>query len=89
MVGGQRFYERAEVKDVLATCACSSTRSDDVSLLRIINTPARGIGKTTIDRLLDLAAQAGSSVWNTLLDRPLRGRAAQGRRRASSRPSSS
>ena len=41
--------------------------NDDVSLLRIINTPTRGIGKKTIDRLLDLAAQRGQGVWQALI----------------------
>ncbi|MFT3927393.1 MAG: UvrD-helicase domain-containing protein [Myxococcales bacterium] len=68
VVGGQRFYERAEVKDVLAYLRVLVNPQDDVSLLRIINTPTRGIGKTTIDKLLDLSAQAGQPVWNTLVD---------------------
>ncbi len=70
VIGGQRFYERAEVKDVLGYLRVIVNPSDDVSLLRIINTPARGIGKTTIDRLLDLAAQGGDGLW-TALERTL------------------
>jgi DNA helicase-2/ATP-dependent DNA helicase PcrA len=66
VVGGQRFYERAEVKDVLAYLRVLVNPQDDVSLLRVINTPARGIGKTTIERVLDLAAQGGTSVWSAL-----------------------
>ncbi len=66
VVGGMRFYERAEVKDVLAYLRVLINPEDDVSLLRIINVPARGIGKTTTDRLLELAAEAGQSVWRTL-----------------------
>jgi DNA helicase II / ATP-dependent DNA helicase PcrA len=66
VVGGMRFYERAEVKDVLAYMRVVVNPSDDVSLLRIINVPTRGIGKTTVDRLLELTAQAGIGVWNTL-----------------------
>jgi DNA helicase-2/ATP-dependent DNA helicase PcrA len=66
IVGGQRFYERAEVKDVLAYLRVLVNPDDDVSLLRIINTPTRGIGKTTVDKLLDMASQRGASVWSTV-----------------------
>jgi DNA helicase-2/ATP-dependent DNA helicase PcrA len=66
VVGGQRFYERAEVKDLLCYLRVLVNADDDISLMRIINTPARGIGKTTTDRLLDRAAQSGQSVWYVL-----------------------
>ncbi len=68
VVGGQRFYDRAEVKDVLAYLRVLVNPQDDVSVLRIINTPVRGIGKTTIDKVLDMASQAGRGVWETLTD---------------------
>lgn len=68
VVGGTRFYDRAEVKDVLAYLRVLHNRDDDVSLLRIINTPARGIGKTTVDRLLDAAARRGQGVYALLQD---------------------
>jgi len=64
VLGGIRFYDRAEVKDLLAYLRVIHNPEDDVSLLRIINTPARGIGKTTVDRMLDAAARNGSSVWD-------------------------
>jgi DNA helicase-2/ATP-dependent DNA helicase PcrA len=67
VVGGQRFYERAEVKDVLAYLRVLVNPADDVSLLRIINVPTRGIGKTTVDKVVELAGQGGKSVWDTLL----------------------
>jgi DNA helicase-2/ATP-dependent DNA helicase PcrA len=67
VVGGQRFYERSEVKDVLAYLRVLVNPADDVSLLRIINVPTRGIGKTTVDKLTELAHQHGKSVWDTLL----------------------
>ncbi|MET0343341.1 MAG: UvrD-helicase domain-containing protein, partial [Polyangiales bacterium] len=66
VVGGQRFYERAEVKDVLAYMRVLSNPVDDVSLLRIVNVPVRGIGKTTVDRVVEQASQRGKSVWETL-----------------------
>ena len=66
IVGGMRFYDRAEVKDLLAYLRVMTNPADDMSLLRIINTPARGIGKTTITRLLDQAAEQGSGLFDLL-----------------------
>ena len=66
IVGGVRFYDRAEVKDLLAYLRVIHNPADDVSLLRIINTPTRGIGKTTIGRLMDLAAERGVGIWEAL-----------------------
>jgi DNA helicase-2/ATP-dependent DNA helicase PcrA len=68
VVGGLRFYDRAEVKDLLAYLRVIHNPNDDVSLLRIVNTPARGVGKTTVERLLDNAARSGSSVWQALCE---------------------
>ncbi len=66
VVGGVRFYDRAEVKDLLAYLRVLMNPADDVSLLRIINKPTRGIGKTTLGRLLDLAAEQGVGVWEAM-----------------------
>lgn len=66
VIGGTRFYDRAEVKDILAYLRVISNPDDDVSLLRIVNVPTRGIGKTSIDRVLDRAAKEATSVWATL-----------------------
>jgi DNA helicase-2/ATP-dependent DNA helicase PcrA len=66
IVGGQRFFERAEVKDVLAYMRLAHNPNDDVSLLRVINTPARGLGKTSIDRLTAHARVRSSTVWKLI-----------------------
>jgi DNA helicase-2/ATP-dependent DNA helicase PcrA len=55
MIRGQEFYQRKEIKDVLAYCQLINNPRDDQALLRTINTPARGIGKKTIDRLGEFA----------------------------------
>jgi DNA helicase-2/ATP-dependent DNA helicase PcrA len=68
IVGGMRFYDRAEVKDLLAYLRVMINPADDMSLLRIINTPARGIGKTTITRLLDSAAEQARTLSDLLED---------------------
>jgi DNA helicase-2/ATP-dependent DNA helicase PcrA len=62
VIGGTRFYERAEVKDALAYLTMLANPNDAVSLQRIINSPRRGIGKTTVDRLLSYANTTGEPV---------------------------
>lgn len=66
VVGGVRFYDRAEIKDMLAYLRLIQNPDDDVSLLRIINVPARGIGKKSIEGLLDRAARSGRGLWSAL-----------------------
>lgn len=68
LVGGLKFYDRKEVKDVLAYLRLIVNPVDTVSLLRIINTPTRGIGKTTIDRIVQMAQQLTVPVWEILTD---------------------
>ncbi|MCC6876102.1 MAG: UvrD-helicase domain-containing protein, partial [Sandaracinaceae bacterium] len=68
VVGGLRFYDRAEIKDLLAYLRVLHNPSDDVSLLRIVNTPTRGVGKKTIERLMDEAARSGRGVYEALVD---------------------
>jgi DNA helicase-2/ATP-dependent DNA helicase PcrA len=64
--GGIRFYERAEVKDALAYLRLIVDPRDDVSFARIINVPARGLGKTTIERLRAFAAARSMSMFEAL-----------------------
>ena len=66
VVGGFSFYQRAEVKDILSYLKVSVSPQDSINLLRIINTPARGIGKGTIEQVEQYALQHGSSLWNAL-----------------------
>ncbi len=66
VVGGFSFYQRAEVKDLLAYLKVLLSPQDTISLLRIINTPARGIGKSTIEQIEQHALQRGMSLWNAL-----------------------
>src|SRR5579863_256231 len=63
MLGGFSFYQRAEVKDALAYARLAIFPDDDIALLRVINTPPRGIGKTTVDSLSALAREHDSSLW--------------------------
>ena len=61
--GGQRFFDRAEIKDMLAYLCVINNPDDDVRLLRIINTPSRGIGAKTVDTVRDIAASEGVSMF--------------------------
>lgn len=64
--GGQSFYQRKEIKDVLAYLRLVANPDDEEALKRVINYPARGIGATTMQRLFDAAHQNGVSVWTVL-----------------------
>jgi DNA helicase-2/ATP-dependent DNA helicase PcrA len=66
VVGGLSFYQRAEVKDTLAFLKLLLNPRDGISLMRIINTPARGIGKTTTDQLDKIAAERGVPLWDAI-----------------------
>ena len=63
MVGGFSFYERAEIKDLLAYLRLVRNPHDSMALQRVINTPARGIGKTTLETMERLALETGVSTW--------------------------
>jgi len=66
--GGLRFYDRKEIKDIIAYLRVLHNPADAVSLRRIINVPARGIGDTTVDRLERTAQQKGLSLYQAALD---------------------
>src|ERR1019366_10153274 len=66
VVGGFSFYQRAEVKDVLAYLKVLVSPHDSIGLLRVINTPARGIGRTTMEQVEQYALQHELSLWSAL-----------------------
>ena len=66
VVGGTRFYERAEVKDALAYLAVINNPADEQRLLRIVNMPRRGLGQTTMARLQTEAQTLGETLWSVI-----------------------
>jgi DNA helicase II / ATP-dependent DNA helicase PcrA len=66
MVGGFSFYERAEIKDLLSYLKLVQNPHDSVALQRVINTPPRGIGRSTLDTLERLALETGISTWDAI-----------------------
>jgi len=66
VVGGFSFYERSEIKDLISYLKVIQNPDDSISLLRVINTPTRGIGKGTIDTLEHLALETGLSLWGAI-----------------------
>ena len=66
VIGGMRFYDRKEIKDVLAYLHLINNNNDDLRLRRIINEPKRGIGETTVNRAAEIAAQLGVSVFELI-----------------------
>ena len=66
IVGGFSFYQRAEIKDIVAYLKLAASNYDSVSLLRIVNTPARGIGRTTVDQIERYAREHSLSLWNAI-----------------------
>ncbi|GAA0362191.1 DNA helicase PcrA [Bacillus horti] len=66
LVGGIKFYDRKEIKDILAYLRVISNPDDDTSLRRIINVPKRGIGQATVDKLAEYAAEKGMSMYAAL-----------------------
>ncbi|HZZ29622.1 MAG TPA: UvrD-helicase domain-containing protein [Pirellulales bacterium] len=70
LIGGQSFYDRREVKDLLAYLRVLDRPHDEPSLLRIINIPPRGIGQTTVKTLVEQAVQQGRPLWDVLANLP-------------------
>jgi DNA helicase-2/ATP-dependent DNA helicase PcrA len=68
IVGGVKFYDRKEIKDMIAYLRLIANPTDDISLLRILNVPKRGIGATTEDKLTRFAAERGCSLMDLLAD---------------------
>jgi len=66
IVGGFSFYQRAEIKDMVAYLKLAVSNSDSVSLLRIINTPARGIGRTTIEQIEKYGREHSLNLWDSI-----------------------
>jgi DNA helicase-2/ATP-dependent DNA helicase PcrA len=66
MVGGTQFFERKEVKDVLAYLKLALNRNDEISLRRVVNYPARGIGETSVAKLATVATARGWTLWQAV-----------------------
>src|SRR2546429_552830 len=66
VVGGFSFYERAEIKDMISYLKLISNPQDSIALLRVINTPVRGIGKATVETLERLSLETGISLWSAI-----------------------
>ncbi len=81
LLGGFSFYERAEIKDLLAYLKLALNPDDSVSLLRVINTPPRGLGRASVEALEARARRQGRSLWQALSEQvsaPEPGRASAG-----------
>jgi DNA helicase-2/ATP-dependent DNA helicase PcrA len=63
MVGGFSFYDRSEIKDMLSYLKLVQNVDDSIALQRVVNTPPRGVGKTTMETVERLALETGSSLW--------------------------
>ncbi len=66
VVGGFSFYERAEIKDMISYLKVIGNPDDSIALERVINTPPRGIGKTTMETIERIALETGSSLWSAV-----------------------
>ena len=77
LIGGVRFYQRREIRDLIAYLRLVHNRLDEASLLRIINVPTRGIGDTTLARLSEYAGSTGLAIWDAC-EAAARGESVQG-----------
>jgi len=68
VVGGFSFYERAEIKDMISYLKVIHNPEDSIALLRVINTPVRGIGKSSIETLERVALETGLSLWGAIAE---------------------
>ncbi|MCG3652597.1 UvrD-helicase domain-containing protein [Aliarcobacter butzleri] len=68
LVGGMKFYERSEIKDLIAYFRILTNLNDNFSIKRIINKPKRGIGKTTIEKLEEKSIETGKSIFDLIQD---------------------
>ncbi len=68
IVGGLKFYERKEIKDIIAYIRLIQNTNDNLSLSRIINEPKRGVGKTSLDKIEELSANNGVSMYDIIKD---------------------
>lgn len=68
IVGGTKFYDRKEIKDLLAYLRLISNPDDDISLLRVINVPKRGLGATSVDKIMRYATENELSLYNALAE---------------------
>ena len=66
VVGGFSFYERAEIKDMISYLKLIQNPDDSIAFLRVVNTPVRGIGKTTLETLERLSLETGVSLWSAM-----------------------
>ncbi|MHB8063188.1 MAG: ATP-dependent helicase, partial [Ruminiclostridium sp.] len=66
IIGGQKFYDRKEIKDIIAYLRLIQNPADNVSLRRVINVPKRGIGDTTFEAAVDIALESGISIFSVI-----------------------